>query len=107
MARYIDADLLLKDIDESVIFSVRNGKNSPELRGAKKILDQIIKHISTVDVVEVKHGEWNEFDNVCEVEYVCSNCNFSIIEADPDQECAFNYCPNCGAKMDGRKETDK
>ena len=53
MARYIDADLLLKDINKSVVFSVRNGTNSPELRGAKKILDQIIKHKSTADVVEV------------------------------------------------------
>lgn len=58
--------------------------------------------IPTADVVEVRHGEWMKFDQECAVEFICSNCNFSIIEADPKQDCAFNYCPNCGAKMDGK-----
>lgn len=53
MARYIDADLLLKDISESVVFSVRDAKTSPELRGARKIIDRI-KNAPTADVVEVK-----------------------------------------------------
>ena len=51
MARYIDADLLLKDISESVVFSVR-GSNSPELRGARKIIGRI-KEAPTADVAEV------------------------------------------------------
>ena len=50
--------------------------------------------IPTADVVKVKHGEW-----IClEAEiglYSCSVCEHKIIRA----EC--NYCPNCGAKMDG------
>lgn len=41
LAYYIDADLLLKDISESVVFSVRDAKTSPELRGARKIIDRI------------------------------------------------------------------
>lgn len=51
MARFIDADLLLENINDSVVFTVRD-KNSPELRGARKIINEI-KNAPTVDVVEV------------------------------------------------------
>ncbi len=49
---YIDKELLLKDISESVVFSVRSGVPSPELRGARKIIDRI-ENAPTSDVVEV------------------------------------------------------
>lgn len=51
----------------------------------------------TADVEEVRHGEWtksnpyNRFMN-------CSVCGFG------QDHTAFNYCPNCGAKMDGESE---
>ena len=44
------------------------------------------------DVVEVRHGEW---DNNGEF-YQCSDCsNFTSYN--------YDYCPYCGAKMDGGK----
>ena len=59
-----------------------------------------IKHIDdcpTVDAVEVVHGRW-----ICleaEIGYfACSECDHRILRA----KC--NYCPNCGAKMDGGNE---
>ena len=52
MADYIDREALLKDIEESVVFSVRAGHISPEMRGANKITDRI-KSAPTADVVEV------------------------------------------------------
>ena len=48
---YIDVELLLQDISDSVVFSVR-GFDDPEIRGAKKIIDRIRK-APVVDVVEV------------------------------------------------------
>ena len=51
MAEYINREELLKDIEDSVRFSARNGV-SAELRGAHKIVDRI-KSAPTVDVVEV------------------------------------------------------
>ena len=47
---YIDKDLLLKDLEESVRFSVRDLNTSPEVRGARKIVDRIM-HVPTVDVL--------------------------------------------------------
>ena len=52
---YIDRDLLLKDIEESVVFTVR-GQNSLEIKGANKITDRI-KQMPTADVVEVVRCE--------------------------------------------------
>lgn len=49
------------------------------------------------DVVEVKHGEWSFVGsdrwNDC---FQCSACGKMAMDDS-------NYCPNCGAKMDGRK----
>lgn len=49
---YIDKDLLLKDIEESVKFSVMKGVPYLEIRGARKIIDRI-ENAPTVDAVEV------------------------------------------------------
>ena len=56
------------------------------------------------DVVEVKHGEWK----VCgedlngEVTCKCSNCGEELVTL-YGFEIDWNYCPECGAKMDGKK----
>lgn len=51
MAEYINREELLKDINDSVVFSTRNGM-SAELRGAHKIVDRI-RSAPSADVVEV------------------------------------------------------
>ena len=50
-----------------------------------------------VDAVEVMHGKWikpymNRYGHPC---HCCSVCGFKASYQDK------NYCPNCGAKMDG------
>ena len=88
---YIDKDLLLKDIGESVVFTVRNAETSPQIRGARKIIDRI-KNSPTADVGEVKHGEWKWDEKF--YDYTCSLChNWDLTTP--------NYCSNCGAKMGG------
>ena len=55
------------------------------------------------DVVEVKHGYWKEVEwRFRDVYYDCSVCgeSFCLIEGTPTDN-LYNYCPNCGAKMDG------
>lgn len=66
------------------------------------------------DVVEVKHGEWKQtqeplgWRDVYCVE--CSVCGESwIIDEDlsfEEHTQGWNYCLNCGAKMDGKGESD-
>ena len=109
MAEYINRKELLKDINDSVRFSTRNGV-SAELRGAHKIVD-CIRSAPTVDVVEVVHGEWKKghyegglldgvnFDkcNICGHERTIENVEYKT---------TYNYCPKCGAKMDGERRSE-
>ncbi len=56
-----------------------------------------IGKLPAADVVPVVHGEWVQteapFMNECED---CSVCGYRTVWGH-----RFNYCPNCGAKMDG------
>lgn len=105
MPEYIEREALIKDINETVVFTVRKGVQLPtaEMRGANKVIDRI-KSSPTADVIEVRHGEWLEFeDNFLDTLYQCSACkeDFVLIEGTPSEN-RWNYCPNCGAKMDGK-----
>ena len=56
---------------------------------------QYIEVIPVADVVPVIHGQWVEYQIppiIC-----CSNCDW----ATGIEEKNFQYCPNCGTKMDG------
>lgn len=58
-----------------------------------------IESFSTVDVVPVVHGRWiSKNHHGYEWVFVCSNCGY--IDGYPFND-RSNYCPNCGAKMDG------
>ena len=51
--------------------------------------------IPAADVVEVKQGKWIDRINCCQMHvYDCSECDKTNITKS-------NYCPNCGARMDG------
>lgn len=51
----------------------------------------------TVDAVPVVHGQWVDCENHNDIEQ-CSVCG--MIYRYPSFY-KYNYCPNCGAKMDG------
>lgn len=50
---------------------------------------QYAKRLIAADVAPVKHGHW------ISVKYKCSECGALVWGND------FNFCPHCGAKMDG------
>lgn len=52
------------------------------------------------------HAHWEEFNGKTELCLICSKCSHNYIEADPCCTERFNYCPNCGAKMDEEVEDD-
>ena len=67
--------------------------------------DTFMCHVETaptVDAVEVVHGEWSTIeDDYCGLTALkCSECNQEYwFEEEPPTK-IYNYCPNCGAKMD-------
>ena len=67
-----------------------------DLSGGK--FEAEILNIQASDVEPVKHGRW-----VCgdyyDVGDVCSECDWDSQMICP----SYRYCPNCGAKMDGKR----
>lgn len=69
------------------------------------ILLDDIDNMKPANAVEQKTGHWIAHDDYDgEVYYTCSRCNepWITIEGNP-QENRMNYCPQCGAKMEGEE----
>lgn len=85
--KYIDVDKL----QETICKTVKN----PAIRGW---LNALINEQPLADVKEVKHGQWSSFpaykNNYTDICYRCTECG--CVDTDP-----MNFCPNCGAQMDG------
>ena len=67
---------------------------------------QRIKDAPTVDAVEVKHGHWFSLTDCSNAGVYCSVCHKKVWKEDyawcnRKNKLRSNYCPNCGAKMDG------
>lgn len=63
----------------------------------------LLERQDTVDAVEVVHGRWEPHPRASGFDR-CSVCNDCIIYGDWAGEKKWNYCPNCGAKMDGDQD---
>ena len=111
MAEYIEREALIEKIlSISVTISGRcSGKTLlyEALKSYRETVLEFIKQVPTADVVEVKHGEWSNTDwsDVAINGYmVCTQCNVMIPKCEYNRYCLsyLRYCPNCGAKMDGK-----
>ena len=83
-SKYIRADLLMNKIVGSTFFSTAE----------KGKIRAVIEKEPGEDVQPVVHAHWikTNYDYVDGTIYKCSNCNAELYSA-------WNYCPNCGAKM--------
>ena len=95
MAKYIDMDALLEEFEHLVLFN-KYDKSA--------VKEMIISMPKISDVAPVRHGRW-VIGNKTYGEYICSVCHG--IDSDCDdyysshQVIDQDYCPYCGAKMDG------
>lgn len=61
--------------------------------------------IPVANVVEVRHGRWREAMGASGVvRMACTNCGFYRFPENDVREPMFNYCPRCGAVMDGGQD---
>ena len=60
-----------------------------------------IENFPNADVAPVRHGQWEEASDGDGI--VCPFCRTDFCTIIYDTEC-FNYCPNCGAKMDEKQD---
>ena len=93
MARYIDADKLIADLKKNEMWSRERDRTEASITVNKQ---------PTVDVEEVKHGEWFLLDDCANEGVYCSVCHKKVYKKDyANQKLKSPRCPNCGAKMDG------
>ena len=70
--------------------------DTPDIDLSGEKFEAAILKIPPADVAPVRHGRWKRYGrNLGE----CSNCGEIV-------NIRYNYCPNCGAKMDGGADDD-
>ena len=94
MAEYIEREAAIKELMN----------DAPEQVGySREDAADCIRSMDAADVAPVRHGRWEPteapFMNECED---CSVCGYRTVWGH-----RYNYCPNCGAKMDEPMEDDK
>ena len=95
MAEYIDKEILLSLVQPD---TPEDDKAAVTIATAKKLVRSIVYSTPTADVAPVVHGRWIEKEKYTfGIMYDCSLCEDRIL----DNGHPWNYCPNCGAKMDG------
>ena len=97
--RLIDANALMDDVEmDGALYACLGDVDDVRF---------LVNSQPTVDAVEVVHGHWKEYSHSALVRWKdgepiwadrsvfrCSRCDFGTIAR-------HNYCPRCGAKMDG------
>ena len=88
--RLIDADRALEIVRDQ-------GIAHPNAYHLTNYATLILREAPTVDAVQVVHGRWETNSDRPDT-LICSvcKCGFDMWKHDP-----HNFCPNCGAKMDG------
>ena len=94
MTEYIDKEIALSLVQPD---APEDEKGAVTIATAKKLVRSIIYRTPTADVAPVVHGQWETNSDRPDL-LICSvcKCGFDMWKHDP-----HNYCPNCGAKMDG------
>lgn len=117
MAEYIEREAAIDEIEGATWYHISCQKNLVEGAACEadalyKATDiyNVLKSAPIADVQEIKHGEWTKDDSggcycsACgwyadyDYDYVTYVTNNGLGNGD------FNYCPHCGAKMDGGKK---
>ncbi len=101
MTKYIDADNLINELSAACMPIYEKGITG--ILGDNSSIADIINEQPTADVQEVKHGEWFKPSNdpVDSKQWICSECKGLTETAYYCGHCYYNYCPNCGTRMDG------
>lgn len=99
MADYIKRDALL-EARELAICAYENAGvfNADAIRNHLKPLLDAVVDTPAADVADVVHGKWENGNPICPV---CGGNKFKDLDADIWCDWQPDFCPNCGAKMDG------
>ena len=92
MAEYIKRETVINHLDACMDTIWK-----PEIVALKCFVEDV----PAADVAPVVHGRWEYIPQTLNTlsQFRCPFCRWWSL--DPSIDGAYNYCPNCGAKMDG------
>ena len=95
MAEYIDREAAFDAITDLAGKAPTRSAYEAVWKSAREL-----KKIPAADVVPVVHGKWMPFHSEAagDIQY-CSACEIGF-------DAKTDYCPHCGAKMDGGADND-
>ncbi len=96
MARYIDAE----EITRRIVYYYGHTNEGSGERYAYGIALKEVERTPTADVVEVRHGHWIWLEGNL---YECSECPAKTEVDEKMNEPLYQFCPYCGARMDGKQ----
>ena len=102
MAEYIESEALIEWLKRIPLIDLSDGRGLCRVimeDDFKKAIKKMPKGI-IADIAPVRHGQWKTNSDRPDT-LICSicKCGFDMWKHDP-----HNYCPNCGAKMDGGED---
>ena len=97
MATYIERETA----DKALSLSAANDKDKNRRTWAKAIC--VLHDLPAADVAPVVHGKWAPSEENPGF-LVCSVCGDCYVYDEWVDGRKWRYCPNCGAKMDGKGE---
>lgn len=97
----VDKDSLLAKLEAERQYLVNRGHLAAEHHVVHHAL-RIVYDEPTVDAEPVRHGKWR----IVNVPKKWGGATLRCTECNTGATRVWNYCPNCGAKMDGGEEND-
>ena len=97
MAKYIEKEVAVKIAEK---YGLTDGSVLGRHSGIADCIASEIATLPIADVVPVVHGKWMPFHSEAagDIQY-CSACEIGF-------DAKTDYCPHCGAKMDGGADND-
>ena len=104
MAEYIEREALEKNLNERLAYLLdKNGPYDYYTDGYDEAVSTVEEFLSA-DVAPVVHGRWDNSGLYTfpsgSTAVRCTNCGCALTESEYRLN-NWNYCPVCGAKMDG------
>lgn len=114
MDEYIERKALLASVESIDWYSVNREKLTTGAKSSENALYKAndiyaaIDNAPSTDVAPVVHGQWISLTRCANEGVYCSICKKKVWKSDyawcskkSRNKLRSNYCPNCGAKMDG------